>query len=167
MDFTKKPPTLVTTIRFDMRSAATIMQFLRENEEYPHTAGMLARTAVEYLAEQITRANPGMRWESTDKAMYFLRKCGISNPFKKTAKNHRTLVQQLELEDMKLDGFDAKKMMSDNRACYDKDMKTSILEALPGAVKIQEKREESLTKRDDDFYNELGAVAKQGKEEEE
>lgn len=102
-----KPKTLATTLRWDVRTAATLILCWEELGEPINSISQLSRLSIETFAEMLTAKKfPHLVVASSVEAGQILKAKGLLDPEARGRKQRRSYVKQLELEDALLHGPD-------------------------------------------------------------
>jgi len=134
-----RPPSIAFTSRCDIKSLATLVHFWRDKGEPIRSISELVRLSIESFKDLVTNKWPEYEIESASDALELLRKNGLSSGHR----NKSTLLKQMQVEDLILEGFDPS---------YALKTKTKLPKPLidEAVRRYQEKRDEERRNEDED-----------------
>lgn len=93
-----KKTTLVTTLRCDARTVATVARFFASQDALPSSLGGLVRLAIEAFGDMIVNQCPEHAVSTTSDAVDYLRQARLIDLTESTQRGRQLLLRELQLE---------------------------------------------------------------------
>lgn len=107
MSATKRPNTIVLSVRCDLRDLAVVALWLNEQGQLPDTIGTLGRTIIQLFSDMIRAKEEKYQRMTTAEALDQLNRMGL----RRGERNTNTLIKRLQLEDLVLESQPSKIVM--------------------------------------------------------
>ena len=147
---TKRPSTIVVSVRCDLRDLTVIALWLNDQQKLPESIGSLGRKSIELLSDMIRKKNPTYSKMTTAEALSLLNQMGL----KRGERNQFSLVKRLELEDAVMELNEPSKRLLD-----DKQLDDIMSDVMTRSSNYSKEEMDKIT-------NQLGGTVKNGSNDE-
>ena len=93
----ERPTTCSTSVKLDLRTAATLLLFWDKQGEQPRSMAETLRLSLETFRDVVTQSNPSIELTSSGQAIKVVQSYGFDDPLGPTKRNRASLVKQLSL----------------------------------------------------------------------
>jgi hypothetical protein len=127
-------PSIVTSVRCDARSLASLALFARKENEPIRSRGELLRLAVEWFAAIVVKQNPELEVKTATKALKVLQMLNM-DPTRK----QRALLDQLAEEEIRGGGIEPEAFLPGEQS-FNEELAKTVSSAMEGLVEAEERR---------------------------
>jgi hypothetical protein len=101
-----RTPSVVTSVRCNVKTIATLVLFAENKGEVVRSRGELLRLALEWFGLIIAKNYPDLEVTSAEVAIEVIKRSGLGDLLKKRGRNFKTLISELQHESLDEQGFD-------------------------------------------------------------